>query len=465
MLPEGDLATPETLRSDTMTSPPSVSIASGQPVRHLSLTPVHGVRPQASLNFNRDDWGVDIWRSLRAQATKPREHPSIYWCTSEDYIKKRAVALPPPPPPFDASSWSFVPEMDPTTMQFKQCHLLSLPKELRLEIWRHVLTDPSIPKVSVGITRALFSPGKTSLRFPNPCLITTIPRKSRVRIDILSTNRFIYEEALPVLYHSLQFAALDLDGIFDPFLKTISSFARSHIRYVKLRTPAAIHEPQLFGGSPSTYLVNWAITCAQVAKLPNVREVEVEGYPTLWSSERVKTGILNPLCKIKARKVFSAEVNDEAQMALGDAERALRSHAQIRRQRTVSEAAERAERDILAAKERAREEERRSRTYSLPTLPPPLSSSAIDRDISQIPGIRHFEEELREHESSNSVFDDVEEGEVDLDTGEWEIVSLKNEDCTPKKIEEGGSGEEEGSDTESWTDTASTLVKVKSWES
>jgi hypothetical protein len=452
-----------------MATSPDVSAAVPQHLQGVSAGPssdsssFYGV-PQARLNVSNDNWGVDIWRNLRAQRNRPREHPSVHWCTSKDYVRKRSVAVPPRLPYFDASSWSFVPEMDPNTLQWKKCHLLSLPKELRLEIWRQVLTDSSVPKVAVELTRAPLSPGKTSLRFPNPCIKTTIqpPRKTPINIDILATNHFIYNEALPVLYHSLQLAPLDLEGIFDPFLKTISPFAQSHIRYIKLRIPEAIYAPQLFGNqSKSTYLVNWAITCAQVAKVHDVREVEIEGYPLDPIPDRFKNGILNPLCKIKAKKVFIADVDDEAQMALAEAERALQGQAQIRRQRTMSEAAERAQRDELMTQQRLREEEARSRTYSLPVLPPVLMNT-IDRDLSQIPGIRHFEQELHEHERSNSVFEHVLEDEVDLDTGEWEMVSLKSGACTPKAIKQIESDGD--SDGESWTDTASTLVETRSLE-
>ena len=460
-----------------MASPPNVSGAVSPHLHNGSATPPSNSPrfnfvPAVKFDVQRDDWGIDIWRNLRVHENSPREHPSVYWCTSKDDIKKRAIALPPLVNHFDASSWSFVPKMDSSTMQWKKCHLLSLPKELRLEIWRHVLTDTSMSKVAVELTRAPRSPGKTSIRFPNPCVKTTVqpPRTTPININVLATNHFIYKEALPVLYHSLQLAPLDLEGIFDPFMQTISPFARSHIRYVKLRIPAAIYEPQLFRSpSKSTYLVNWAITCAQVAKVPDVREVEVEGYPIFCDSDRVKNGILNPLCKIKAKKVFSADVNDEAQRALAEADQALQSQATIRRQRTISEAAERAERDALQSLEMQREEEARSRTYSLLEFPPPVASATIERDIGQIPGIRHFEQELHEHERSNSVFEFVSEDEVDMDTGEWELVSLKSGACTPKatrvRVFDGEEEEDEDSDAESWTDTASTLVETRSWES
>ncbi|KAF2690022.1 hypothetical protein K458DRAFT_412865 [Lentithecium fluviatile CBS 122367] len=450
-LPNVAVAVPQNLVNASATS-------SSHPERSYSM-------PHARLNTDRDNaWGTDIWRNLRAQTTNKRKHPSVYWCTSKEYVKKRAVAIAPRLPYFDASSWCVVPEADPSAMQWGKCHLLSLPKELRLEIWRHVLTDPSVPDVAVEITRAPRGPGKTSLRFPDPCIQATIrpPRNAPISIDILATNESIYKEALPVLYHSVRFAPLDLESIFPLFLGTLSSFAQSHIRHIKLRIPPVIYDTDPFG-NPSTPLVNWAITCAQVAKIADLRDVQIEGYSSQFSSERIKHGILNPLCRVKAKKTFTNDINNEAQQALKEADKELQAQVKVRRQRGLSEATERADRDTSTMHEPLQ------RTYSLPVRPFTLPST-IEGDTSHLPGVREFEQELQEHEMSNSVFEDVPKEEVDLGIGDWEMVALKSGESTPKAmerdvVEEGDEDNEEETDDDVWTDAGSTLVETRSGES
>jgi hypothetical protein len=413
----------------------------------------HSSAAQVRLNNNSDEaWGIDIWRALRLQKERNGEHPSVYWCTTNDYIKKRAIATPPRLPYFDASGWCFVPEVDPSNMQAKMCHLISLPKELRLEIWRHVLTDPSVPNVALEISRAPLSPKKTSIRFPHPCIKLAInpPRERPISIDILATNDFIYREALPILYQSIQFVLLDLGSIFPIFLGTLSSFAQSHIRLIKLQIPSTIYDtPTLFA--------NWAITCAQVAKLDDIRTVEIAGYYPEFSSGRFKDCILNPLCKVKAKKIFEADINDEAQEALMEAERYLQSQAKARTIRTMSEAAERAERDAILVKKSTMQDEVRKQTYPLLVLPT-TSTSTVDCDLRGMSGIHGFEEELQEHERSNWVVETLPEStsedKVDVDIGEWEMVSVKRKNCLFKSRRNSDMESDEGA----WSDDASTLV-------
>jgi hypothetical protein len=422
-------------------SPPNAAVAVSQHVLNASATP-------SQYFIDTDDRiGTNIWQSLRIDTKKNREHPSVYWCTSKDYVKKRAVAVPPRLPYFDASSWCFVPEPDPTSMQRKTSHLLSLPREVRTKIWKYVLTEPSGSSVAVEITRAPLGPGKTSLRFPHPCIKLAIqpPRNKPISIDLLATNDLIYREALPVLYQSIKFAPLDVGSIFPVFLGTLSSFAQSNIRTIKLQVPSTVYNTVTFS-SPFT-LPNWAITCAQVAKLDALEVVEVEGYKSQFSSKRVKDGILNPLCKIKAKKIFDTAIDKKAQEALAEAEKELQNQASVRRIRTLSEAAERAERDALQKEQTLQQEELWKRFYSHPVLPAPQDQTA---------GTHEFEAELQEHQDSYPVFETAEHTEdIDLEIDEWEMISLKSGACKSKANRRCSM-----SDEEDWTDTTSTLVET-----
>lgn len=201
-----------------------------------------------------------------------------------------------------------------------KCHILSLPKELRLEIWTYVLTDPSVPDLAAEITRQPLSPSKSSLRFPHPHIQVTLnpSRNAPINLALLRANRLIYEECLPMLYTSVRFAPLDLEGLFPLFLDTLPAYNRSLIRHARLRIPSAIYDIDLFG-DPSTYLFHWAVTCAQVAKVENLRDVEIDGFEE-HESRSVARGILNPLAKMKAAKIFRGINRERAKVGLLGAE-------------------------------------------------------------------------------------------------------------------------------------------------
>jgi hypothetical protein len=181
--------------------------------------------------------------------------------------------------------------------------LLSLPKELRLEIWTYTLTDPTKDEPVIRIHRKLpgcDTPGGRScnlLHCDNSRHIlrarTSFDGKgSPSRVDILRTNRVIYEEALPILYRSVRFYPTDLEGILPIFLDNLSPFAQSQIRHVKLSIDSA------FG--------YWAGTCAQLAGLEGLRSLEIEGVLSSISDKHIRRDILGPLLKAKAPKTFKA---------------------------------------------------------------------------------------------------------------------------------------------------------------
>ncbi|CAI6315425.1 unnamed protein product [Periconia digitata] len=223
-----------------------------------------------------------------------------------------------------------------TPINLNNSKLLSLPQELRLIIYHYVLTDPSNPNQTVEISRQPLSPVKSSLRFPNPAIQFTIspPRNSPINTALLRVNSAIYNEALPVLYHSIRFAVVDLQGIFPLFLNSLPDANRALMRYAKLRIPASLYDVDMFPDPPvATLLFHWALTCAQVAKVEGLWDVEVEGLRGIFEGGgRLERGLLGPLARMKVKKVFcggeavDAERRLEAvgdRLKLQDAERRL----------------------------------------------------------------------------------------------------------------------------------------------
>jgi hypothetical protein len=215
-------------------------------------------------------------------------------------------------------------------MKSHPCRLLLLPKKVRQKIWKYALTTPStelVLRIEQGrlenkldappVYKRNHFPSKQYVRFP-PFIKTTLEPCSNgpINVSILQTNSFIYEEALPVLYHSVTFAPTSM---FGDFLNTLSMFAKSHIRKVRLQIDyPASSESQEFG---------WTIICAQTATLPRLKEVQLERshfMPALFSRDLEK--MLMPLLKIKApKKMFRGDEHGILQKVLGNIERSLRA--------------------------------------------------------------------------------------------------------------------------------------------
>ncbi|KAF2116114.1 hypothetical protein BDV96DRAFT_598876 [Lophiotrema nucula] len=429
----------------------------------------------------------------------------------EQASKKGLLCLPSfdPLPGFDYMS-----EGPRSSTRWNPCFLLSLPKELRLEIWKYVLTDTSSDDLVVHIQRLPTTPCyKLERPLPPSFSITHEGRRSAsISTSILRTSRFIYEEALPVLYNTTTFYPGDLEGLLPLFLKTLSPFAQSHIRRIKLRVPT--EELLLeFQGDLSRPLFHWAVTCAQVAKLSSsLREVEVCGDISLLEGKphRRAKGVLHPLCKIKTLKVFTQDpnhlhsINREAldsvdslfQRLLAEAEEDLRKAAKTRKERTEAEAEERAKRSL--ERERRRKEcpplDHNTRfayggillksSMALEELQSKSSGNQcqdaggiarppdnmeewcrwaeenlrrMEADLSRVPGIEQFEKELEDHSKpqSENPYSILEEEEIESPTEDWELIDTRSGTSTPRA--RSASVLSKHSDEE-WTDTASTLV-------
>lgn len=224
----------------------------------------------------------------------------------------------------------------------EQSRLLSLPKELRLDIWRHVLTDTSIDKLVLRIYRKAHSPSTPSIRFSNSVYKTThtalpqfetafeTPRNRSINLNLLVTNRSIYEEALPILYHSVRFCPQDQGGVFPLFLQGLSSFAQSHVHYIKLYV-------QHCNSSP----FYWAIICSQIASLDDsLREIQVEGDWPLTTNLRKRRVILCSLLKINTPKKFVPAHDSEFQQLLLDAARDRDARATLQQKSSITAKAE-----------------------------------------------------------------------------------------------------------------------------
>ena len=242
------------------------------------------------------------------------------------------------------------PSMD--TMTFQKCYLLSLPKELRLEIWKWTLTDPSIPSLTVNVGREKkdpyhFVPRGSGVPRIKTWLQPTI--NGATNPNILRTNRLIYEEALPILYQSVRFALTDHNGIFPLWLASFSPYAHSQIRCIKLRAPQQVYNVNRFG-DPAVPVFHWAVTCAQVATLSTqLKEVEIDGLYLKNLSPKVRRSIIHPLCGIKTPKVFGKDNSGDVHEWMASAEQVVAMKSALRRKQAEARAikeAERKEREI-----------------------------------------------------------------------------------------------------------------------
>ncbi|KAF1967088.1 hypothetical protein BU23DRAFT_603089 [Bimuria novae-zelandiae CBS 107.79] len=323
-------------------------------------------------------------------------------------------------PPEDPSRWALLPgtHSEGTNMvvpAWKKSHLLSLPKELRLEIWKWTLTDPSVPELVVNIGREKKEAYQHSATGPVvPRVITWLePRqKCGLGLGLLQTNRFIYEEALPLLYRSVRFALVDHLGIFPLFLGSLSTHARSLIRHIKLQVPRQIYDIDIFG-DPAMPLFHWAVTCAQVATLSGqLRDVEVEGLfmDSGFSNASIRRSILFPLCKIKTRKLFGKINNKEADSLLASAEQELEVKVALRKERAEAEAVADGSNEPESAE----------------------SASEDGDNLTIMPSVEVFKRGLTPHMSQLHIGEGSSVDDIDTLLEDWDVISYKSGASTPR---------------------------------
>ncbi|KAF3050446.1 hypothetical protein E8E11_009371 [Didymella keratinophila] len=310
--------------------------------------------------------------------------------------------------------------------------LFALPQELRLEIWKFTVTDPSTGDLVVHIETDVVSGTRHGVQASEqPCLppqqnrrfLRTFktslsqPRKQPISIAILQANRRIYEEALPLLYHSVTFCPLDAS--FTSFLHTLSDYAKAQIRYIKLR----ISTPRVQTVGPG-----WNIRCAQIARLPGLHCVEIESRSLhrapQSNSKFAEERLLWPLLKIKAPKRLISAQDNEFQVTLAKAEEALAAVKLARRQHAEWE-------HVEAHIKEAENEEALSET-AMESEPAP--SEALKRGIA---ANLHAQNDPTPGEGGHDEGAKVEEGEDNKEEGQgkqeeadddeacdWEIVSM-----------------------------------------
>jgi hypothetical protein len=463
------------------------------PVAQMNITdgdPSYQAEPPTWDQFLDPCWGYRTENADdKKKALKFIMNPSVSPPNLQDAVQK---------PPHDASG------------QWNKCHLLSLPKEIRLKIWTYILTDPSKPNLLVGIDRKPFSPYYKHIKPPTPHLrFFHAEHREPVSISLLLANHAVYEEALPVLYESVRFMPSDHGGLLPLFLEMLSPYARSCIRNIYLCFPKQLPSDDL-RRDRAKRLFHWAVTCAQVARLNDtLTQIEVDGDWSVFEKTANRRGLLFPLCKIKAEKVFvpcgpgdndAQDHNAAFQQLLVEAEQALKASATLREERTKAEAVERAERDKIWTGIKKQEEDTCTRDYnnewalershfnSRSRLKVPFEETWADptwrpinvmegastnnnwhrsqvdyvkrmeENLSTVPGIAQFEKELEAHATAQSPTQSgLPEYKIDDDgTGEdWDIVSVRSGASTPKARPV--SVMSKYSD-ETWPDTASTLV-------
>lgn len=209
--------------------------------------------------------------------------------------------------------------------------------------------------------------------------------------SLLRTNHMVYTEALPILYHSIIFCPRDLQGVLPLFIEKVSSFARSHIRFIRL--PISRYHGR------SAMFFYWALTCAQVAKLSgSLHLVELEGEDTVFIDTGFRQcAILNPLLKIKAPMKLLGDRGAEFQELLANAAVEKEARAGAREARAIT---------IVADPEQMSKDRSRKRPYLQDLLigeaQEGTSSRTADEqeaayDLGALPGIVQSEsDDLRE---------------------------------------------------------------------
>lgn len=394
----------------------------------------------------------------------------------------------------------------------QKCHLLSLPKELRLEIWKWTLTDPSVPDLTVNIGR------KKNISYYLTARGTVVPliatwlhptRNCTIGPNILRANRFIYEEALPLLYHSVKFSLADHQGIFPLWLASLSPYARSLIRYIKLHAPQQVYNVDLFG-DPAVPLFHWAVTCAQVAKLSGqLRAVEVDGLYLDNMSPKVRRSILHPLCGIKAKKIFGNDNQGDVTTCMAGAEQAVEKKSALRREQAEARAKQEAERqehgtqqdeDVDRQQEkptiveqgyhafsRVSRRERRVQqeddanenkgddTAQDPDSMQPLQPTTMEpryrafpqtprhrnnRDVNTFPGVVVFQRELTAHTLSivRTEHTPVDDGDTETLSDGWDIINFEHGEPVPSSPPPSYMSRRS---SDSWSAASSTIAEAR----
>jgi hypothetical protein len=292
-----------------------------------------------------------------------------------------------------------------------ESRLLSLPKELRLEIWQHVLLYPHDPHELRHVLRITREPStgyqssakrlsNTLYKYPKVPEIKPFfeyPPISPIGVSLLRTNHLIYTEALPILYHSVSFCPYRTDGTFALFLEQLSDLAKANIRYVRLYVTC--------GWISACEAFRWAVTCAHVAGLQGLREVEVILHGTIMGDEAFyKRAVLAPLLQIGARKVCRGYNGERFERLMAEAAAERDTNADLRAaaiEAGLEERMELADPTFPTGGEPPVKKQKLQRLsirgkLEKPIYPPAIDEREIVRELAEIPGFEHPEDPVIE---------------------------------------------------------------------
>ncbi|ORY12886.1 hypothetical protein BCR34DRAFT_286887 [Clohesyomyces aquaticus] len=480
-----------------------MSMSKGVTAPDVGVSTIHPA--STFLRFSTDGLQNSSWQPMNANDQRT-EWERLH-CSPPS---GRGDSLQHPPTPFFDPKYQYLPETDPSARcRWNKCHLLSLPADIRLQIYRYLLTDTLTPKICVRIDRQPSQPYYKFTRPPTPTLTLSLePRPTTFpSLEILRVNRIIYEEALPVLYDSVKFVPVHLDGLLPMFLSELSPHAKSCIRRICLTMPPSAVGMETHHDRCKNF-TNWAVTCAQVALMGSLQEVEIHGDLELYRHRSDRRLLLRPLCKIRVPKLFIVDgksledtrnYNNLGQQMLLETKFDMDAEAEVRQQRTKAEAADRADRN------RRLNIEPTGHCNPSPSRP---QRRGIDRvgetpdrlemhwwreenevsmrhGLGSIAGIKQFEKELEWHTTPPVPSDDPptyglpdrrrsteKQATLDTDsasdTDQWDLVSIRSGASTPKagrSIKK--AARPKSFSEEEWVDAASTLVghdEDENWE-
>ncbi|KAL4878614.1 hypothetical protein BJY04DRAFT_220898 [Aspergillus karnatakaensis] len=157
----------------------------------------------------------------------------------------------------------------------RRSSLLSLPYEIRFLIYQHAFSHSpnwnELIRITVdrdhqsGRSKVLFKPPRPQIK-----LKYTRDPPLHLPVALLTTCHQIYREALPVLLSCVNFGFLSNPTSLTFLLDRFSETAKKSIRYLRLY-PA----PLYVGNGPLGEQLSWSVLCAQVARLPSLKRVNV----------------------------------------------------------------------------------------------------------------------------------------------------------------------------------------------
>ena len=190
------------------------------------------------------------------------------------------------------------------------CHILRLPIEIRIIIYENLFGVSSSDRVKVSIFSDQHASSDSGLAILGYSLLPAVAPDLR----ILRSNKYIYTEALPILYTYFYFFPKADQLVMKTWLTKMSAFARSNVQSIHLK-PLPCKIIRTVGPEKSDSQVStgpcWAPTCAELAnRLPNLQELFIHLHTlhglTLERHEDLDW-VIRPLSRLhKIKKTLSS---------------------------------------------------------------------------------------------------------------------------------------------------------------